>query len=765
MSLEKMECGVNYTTETIRTNINGLIDQNVSGIKSLESLGLYDGMKVSTNGFYVDTLVGGGNFVYDASKDKSLHNGGTVIAPEAIAAWDGSQVNLASLLNWAGTGTGCFVRLGKYDISSPLHNFGGGSEYSDNSKSISKMQAIGLTTDITGHGSIRLTSTSICNSGLRIFSSDKESKIVGFNGLGFGVGGGDISLVGVGIEGFYDGTELNKTNYTTAFCRVLTGSDIGSIVIDNVNATNNRSIIIAGSVVDDFMPDVTISCKKLSIKNSHVENCPMPVNWRGLCDESESTGNTYKNIIGAGRIVAAHKVYLDGIAYSSSSYLLCKNHKFIGNTVNTVVNRTTTGSSTTGNNYECHAVMLSGVKVIVSDNIITDCTGNVLDTEAIYLKAYSFDVHDNILTDAGSDEAAINLKGINDDGSTSSTSPFGYFGTCHSNIIEFTRSSYDNGGTIVNMSGKLTGIHVAAPSFVTVKGNKIKGADANDIRVNGWSGSKNQGCSVVDNHSYNFGGSESILWRGAFYDAKSNGNEVIDPIIPSTLTSFYHTRFLSVSGRGIENRNTEFKCNSISADVSDGRFNGKSISLLSLDLENYNFKSLSTGGNIFDVKYGASSPLFRVYDITSQTGSPTGFLFDIKALKDSVNVINSPYWFWGNQRVDGYSIEIECENITNNVNVTAQQFPVVANKVTSLNSKSDFSFDGVANVGSRWRVATYSDSAGSAIQNNKADVYSFRASASGEVDLSLTGAFATLRIFNTTTSDMRVKTIIKASSV
>ncbi|AHK11540.1 hypothetical protein S140_133 [Shewanella sp. phage 1/40] len=124
MSLEKMECGVNYTTETIRTNINGLIDQNVSGIKSLESLGLYDGMNVNVNGFYVGTTVGGGNFVYDISKDKADHNGGTIIAPEAIVAWDGSAVNIATLLDWTGTGVGCFVRpegVEKYNVES----FGG----------------------------------------------------------------------------------------------------------------------------------------------------------------------------------------------------------------------------------------------------------------------------------------------------------------------------------------------------------------------------------------------------------------------------------------------------------------------------------------------------------------------------------------------------------------------------------------------------------------------------------------------------------------
>lgn len=115
--LEKMECGVNYTTNLLKETVNSLIDQNVSGIKSLGSLTVYDGMNVSVNGFYVDTVVGGGNFVYDASKDKALHNGGTIIAPEAIAAWDGLQTGLTTLLNWTGTGSGCFVRSESKDLS------------------------------------------------------------------------------------------------------------------------------------------------------------------------------------------------------------------------------------------------------------------------------------------------------------------------------------------------------------------------------------------------------------------------------------------------------------------------------------------------------------------------------------------------------------------------------------------------------------------------------------------------------------------------
>lgn len=63
-------------------------------------------------GFYIGTTLGGGVFVYDATKSKVDHNGGTIIAPEAIVAWNGTANNISTLLNWSGSGVGCFVRVG-----------------------------------------------------------------------------------------------------------------------------------------------------------------------------------------------------------------------------------------------------------------------------------------------------------------------------------------------------------------------------------------------------------------------------------------------------------------------------------------------------------------------------------------------------------------------------------------------------------------------------------------------------------------------------
>lgn len=53
---------------------------------------------------------GGGMFVFDAAADKALHNGVTVYAPEALAAWSGAQSDIATMLNWTGSGSGVWVR-------------------------------------------------------------------------------------------------------------------------------------------------------------------------------------------------------------------------------------------------------------------------------------------------------------------------------------------------------------------------------------------------------------------------------------------------------------------------------------------------------------------------------------------------------------------------------------------------------------------------------------------------------------------------------
>jgi len=114
MAISKIVAGakgspLNSTGADVANAVNGLVDatKSYNGIKALESI---EGVTLNVTGFYAGSTVGGGQFIYDAAKDKAEHNGGTVIAPEAIAAWDGTSGDIATLLNWVGAGAGCFVR-------------------------------------------------------------------------------------------------------------------------------------------------------------------------------------------------------------------------------------------------------------------------------------------------------------------------------------------------------------------------------------------------------------------------------------------------------------------------------------------------------------------------------------------------------------------------------------------------------------------------------------------------------------------------------
>lgn len=91
----------------------GKIQRNINDIKALPSATPLDGASFMLRGFYPTNDIGGGELRYDSSKSKALHNGGTVIAPEAIAAWDGTLTNIDQLLAWTGTGTGCYVRTSR----------------------------------------------------------------------------------------------------------------------------------------------------------------------------------------------------------------------------------------------------------------------------------------------------------------------------------------------------------------------------------------------------------------------------------------------------------------------------------------------------------------------------------------------------------------------------------------------------------------------------------------------------------------------------
>lgn len=97
------------TAPALLNAVNSLIDTSVSSLKALPTSPQTDTV-YGVIGFYAGSTVGGGQFVWDPTANKNTHDGGTIIAPEAISAWNGTQTDIATLLNWVGSGSGCWVR-------------------------------------------------------------------------------------------------------------------------------------------------------------------------------------------------------------------------------------------------------------------------------------------------------------------------------------------------------------------------------------------------------------------------------------------------------------------------------------------------------------------------------------------------------------------------------------------------------------------------------------------------------------------------------
>lgn len=99
--------------------VDGALRSDLTAIKKLKDMAALTrtGLPITLESVYegwsstsLGVPYGGGNFTYNPTLAKAKHNGATIIAPEAIVAWDGTAANIATLFNWTGSGTGCFVR-------------------------------------------------------------------------------------------------------------------------------------------------------------------------------------------------------------------------------------------------------------------------------------------------------------------------------------------------------------------------------------------------------------------------------------------------------------------------------------------------------------------------------------------------------------------------------------------------------------------------------------------------------------------------------
>lgn len=140
MSITKLYAGaegnpLNSSGEDIKSSVNTLIDAHVPHLKALPTAaGAQTDTVYSVIAFYAGWAAlsappsGGGLFIWNPTLSKSNHNGVTHFSPESISAWTGTQADIATLLNWSGSGSGLFVRT-NIPVLTPYHagavpNFG-----------------------------------------------------------------------------------------------------------------------------------------------------------------------------------------------------------------------------------------------------------------------------------------------------------------------------------------------------------------------------------------------------------------------------------------------------------------------------------------------------------------------------------------------------------------------------------------------------------------------------------------------------------------
>ena len=184
----------------------------------------------------------GSRFVYwDASASKASHNGGTIIAPEAITAWDGTGADIATLLDWTGTGLGCFIAV---DQTRYIEDFGASTTITINDVVLNHMAGLSLAT--------------IKSKATGSYPVYQFSDVIDFNNRPF-----DLSMVTlkpINAIGLANGTVLIKTGTTTTsiltsrYCSIKIDGNAGSISGGTSNATNQAAGYVALNVYGDRSP-------------------------------------------------------------------------------------------------------------------------------------------------------------------------------------------------------------------------------------------------------------------------------------------------------------------------------------------------------------------------------------------------------------------------------------------------------------------------------------------------------------------------------
>jgi len=452
----------------------------------------------------------------------------------------------------------------------------------------------------------------------------KCAKFFGFNGTGFLLTE-SLTLCGeITFCEFGDLTQNQATNHDAAAFRFVPGSEVDHIDVEKgIKFERSRTgIRWVDSLANDYIIDqagiLHGGCFQASSEDMAQGALLIRV---GQVDEYLIDGGSHKNTIGAGREIAPIQIYTDGIADDSPLY---EQHGEIIATnvvIDTVINRTITGDSTPGNNYESAGMRFGGHDVTVTNNIISRVTGTNADCEGIYVKAGRTQVTDNTLYNSGTQEGAINVKGTDD--VDWSLNPKGWYSNVSDNIIYFDEYVHNNAGTVVNL--QRTGIQAGVPNGVSLVNNKVVGANEVDYMISGVPNSDNAGAFLHGNQSHNSRSSEIIQVRAACCSLRINDTTIIDPDPGDQ--NFYAIYVPPFTSRGNLHRDYEFSRGTIKM-TNTSMSAGRSLSLLRLDGGAKDFDMVCINDWIFDVTANAQiRPIF----LTTASGAVATNGTDIEA--------------------------------------------------------------------------------------------------------------------------------------
>lgn len=108
----------NATGIDLANEVNALID-GAEVLPSIKQLRPTAGVVQNVSAFVEGSGFGGGPFIFYPDMSETLANGGTIIAEGARLAWNGTQADLPTLLNYVGSGNGCHVRVMTAGLAKP----------------------------------------------------------------------------------------------------------------------------------------------------------------------------------------------------------------------------------------------------------------------------------------------------------------------------------------------------------------------------------------------------------------------------------------------------------------------------------------------------------------------------------------------------------------------------------------------------------------------------------------------------------------------